>query len=145
MAARNSSRALMEKVVFGIKIKVVGFVISMIIIIYLTSTIDVEALIEAEDKEHAKNDKKARMGNDSWILDPGLILRDSINLIPGPKYLPLATKKPGEKDTDEVAERKAHAAGVKSALITGNLFYLFIWTAFDAFVIYRLQIYAATL
>ncbi|XP_054918441.1 uncharacterized protein [Dermacentor andersoni] len=133
MAARNSSRALMEKVVFGIKIKVVGFVISMIIIIYLTSTIDVEALIEAEDKEHAKNDKKARMGNDSWILDPGLILRDSINLIPGPKYLPgpmylpLATKKPGEKDTDEVAERKAHAAGVK------------------AFVIYRLQIYAATL
>ncbi|XP_070382777.1 uncharacterized protein [Dermacentor albipictus] len=132
-----SNRALMEKVVCGIKIKVAGFVISMILSIYLISTIDVDALVEAYEKELAKNDKKPRMGNDSWSLDPGLILRDSINLIPGPKYLPgpmylaLAPKKSDEKDKDEPSDKKSSAETAKAALIYGSLMYLIFWTGFD--------------
>ncbi|XP_070382775.1 uncharacterized protein [Dermacentor albipictus] len=115
LAANSSNRALMEKVVCGIKIKVAGFVISMILSIYL----------------------KPRMGNDSWSLDPGLILRDSINLIPGPKYLPgpmylaLAPKKSDEKDKDEPSDKKSSAETAKAALIYGSLMYLIFWTGFD--------------
>ncbi|XP_072140980.1 uncharacterized protein [Dermacentor andersoni] len=145
MAASSSDRSLMEKVVFGIKIKVAGFVITMILSIYLTTTIDVEAILEAQEKQLAKNDKKARMENDSWSLDPGIILRESINLMPGPMYLPLATKKPDEKDEDKAALRKATAKVVKGLLIFISVFSLVFWTAFDVFVVYRLDIYTARL
>ncbi|XP_070382778.1 uncharacterized protein [Dermacentor albipictus] len=80
---------------------------------------------------------KPRMGNDSWSLDPGLILRDSINLIPGPKYLPgpmylaLAPKKSDEKDKDEPSDKKSSAETAKAALIYGSLMYLIFWTGFD--------------
>ncbi|XP_070382774.1 uncharacterized protein [Dermacentor albipictus] len=121
LAANSSNRALMEKVVCGIKIKVAGFVISMILSIYLISTIDVDALVEAYEKELAKNDKKPRMGNDSW----------GPKYLPGPMYLALAPKKSDEKDKDEPSDKKSSAETAKAALIYGSLMYLIFWTGFD--------------
>nr|XP_054918442.1 uncharacterized protein LOC129380699 [Dermacentor andersoni] len=101
------------------------------------------------------------MENDSWSLDPGTIVQESINFLPGPmflasldpgatagpKLLALATRNPDqEKDHKDFLEAlDKHRAEVKKRRLIESSISLVIWTGVDVFVIYRLGIFISTL
>ncbi|XP_072141118.1 uncharacterized protein [Dermacentor andersoni] len=138
----------MEKVVLGIKIKVVFFILIQLLSIYRLTTWDT-----GTSKGKLKDTpKKARMHKDSWSLGPRTILQKSFDLLPGPKLLesldpgaiaaqqllaktsttagtPLSTKNPDQEKRDKEFEKEVEKT----------------WAEYKIFVIYRLGIFTATL
>ncbi|KAL1477905.1 hypothetical protein MTO96_035369 [Rhipicephalus appendiculatus] len=89
LGASYSNRGVLEKVLIGLKIKIVLFFVSSALVTYYVSTA----------KEPAAH-KKARMENDTWYLDTDIILQESANFLPAANLLTLDSKQPDEKSKD---------------------------------------------
>ncbi|XP_070383229.1 uncharacterized protein [Dermacentor albipictus] len=150
IAAMLSSRGLMEKVVLGIKIKVVLYVIVESLRIYNLSTWDIPT---SKEKQKGTSLRNARMHKDSW--------QESLNFFPGPNLLegpmllakgttkagkPRTTENPDEKQYRKMeSEAEKEYAEKKGRKLIEAILSLFAWTLVDVFVIFRLGIFIATL
>ncbi|XP_070382560.1 uncharacterized protein [Dermacentor albipictus] len=123
IATRLSNRGLLEKVLLGIKIKVVFFILIQSLVIYTIATSEPEIIVIA----NIDIPKRSRIENDSSSLDLGTI---AVN-----------TKSPEQERVDKP---KFDFADWKKNRIMEKVALLVIWTPVDVFVIYRLGIFIST-
>ncbi|XP_070383231.1 uncharacterized protein [Dermacentor albipictus] len=141
IAAMLSSRGLMEKVVLGIKIKVVLYVIVESLRIYNLSTWDIPT---SKEKQKGTSLRNARMHKDSW--QESLNFFPGPNLLEGPMLLARTTENPDEKQYRKMeSEAEKEYAEKKGRKLIEAILSLFAWTLVDVFVIFRLGIFIATL
>ncbi|XP_070382555.1 uncharacterized protein [Dermacentor albipictus] len=129
IATRLSNRGLLEKVLLGIKIKVVFFILIQSLVIYTIATSEPEIIVIA----NIDIPKRSRIENDSSSLDLGTIA--------DPKLLAVNTKSPEQERVDKP---KFDFADWKKNRIMEKVALLVIWTPVDVFVIYRLGIFIST-
>ncbi|XP_070382556.1 uncharacterized protein [Dermacentor albipictus] len=129
IATRLSNRGLLEKVLLGIKIKVVFFILIQSLVIYTIATSEPEIIVIA----NIDIPKRSRIENDSSSLDLGTIA--------GPRFLAVNTKSPEQERVDKP---KFDFADWKKNRIMEKVALLVIWTPVDVFVIYRLGIFIST-
>ncbi|XP_070382561.1 uncharacterized protein [Dermacentor albipictus] len=121
IATRLSNRGLLEKVLLGIKIKVVFFILIQSLVIYTIATSEPEIIVIA----NIDIPKRSRIENDSS----------------GPRFLAVNTKSPEQERVDKP---KFDFADWKKNRIMEKVALLVIWTPVDVFVIYRLGIFIST-
>ncbi|XP_070382552.1 uncharacterized protein [Dermacentor albipictus] len=137
IATRLSNRGLLEKVLLGIKIKVVFFILIQSLVIYTIATSEPEIIVIA----NIDIPKRSRIENDSSSLDLGTIANLDPGAIADPKLLAVNTKSPEQERVDKP---KFDFADWKKNRIMEKVALLVIWTPVDVFVIYRLGIFIST-
>ncbi|XP_070382554.1 uncharacterized protein [Dermacentor albipictus] len=135
IATRLSNRGLLEKVLLGIKIKVVFFILIQSLVIYTIATSEPEIIVIA----NIDIPKRSRIENDSSSLDLGTIAGP--RFLADPKLLAVNTKSPEQERVDKP---KFDFADWKKNRIMEKVALLVIWTPVDVFVIYRLGIFIST-
>ncbi|XP_070382558.1 uncharacterized protein [Dermacentor albipictus] len=127
IATRLSNRGLLEKVLLGIKIKVVFFILIQSLVIYTIATSEPEIIVIA----NIDIPKRSRIENDS----------SGPRFLADPKLLAVNTKSPEQERVDKP---KFDFADWKKNRIMEKVALLVIWTPVDVFVIYRLGIFIST-